>query len=203
MTERTATVTRTTKETKINLTLSIDGTGVYKVDTGVGFFDHMLEQLSKHSLIDLELEAKGDTYIDDHHLVEDCGYAIGSALQQALGDRMGIERFGHAYSPMDETLTRVAVDISGRPYLVYQVDYPTPKLGTFDTELFKEFYQALTLGLGANIHVTTLYGGNSHHIAESGFKALAGAFKRALMLDPRRAGQVPSTKGVLKGASGQ
>lgn len=198
--ERKGSARRQTNETDIAVNLLLEGSGKYEVDTGIGFFDHMLSQLSRHSLIDLQIKAKGDIHIDFHHTVEDCGYAIGSALAEALGDRAGIERFGHAYSPMDETLTRVALDLSGRPYLVWKVNFPTAKLGDFDTELFKEFYQALSLGLGANIHVETLYGGNSHHIAESGFKAFARALKAATMLDPRQIGLTPSTKGSLKGA---
>ncbi|MFK7867187.1 MAG: imidazoleglycerol-phosphate dehydratase HisB [Alphaproteobacteria bacterium] len=198
--QRIGTATRNTKETQIAIKANLDGTGQYDIDTSIGFFDHMLSQLSKHSLIDLNIKAKGDTHIDFHHLVEDCGYALGLAFAEALGEKAGIERFGHAFSPMDETLTRVALDLSGRPYLVYHVTYPTQKLGVFDTELFKEFYQALALGIGANIHIETLYGGNSHHIAESGFKALARALKHATRIDPQAAGQLPSTKGSLKGA---
>ena len=198
---RQASVERNTKETQITLSINLDGKGEYDIATGIGFFDHMLSQLAKHGLLNLNLKATGDIHIDFHHLVEDTGYALGCAMAEALGDKAGIERFGHAFSPMDETLTRVAVDLSGRPYLVYHVNFPTQKLGDFDTELFKEFYQALCLGLGANIHVETLYGGNSHHIAESGFKALARALKMGFALNPRQAGILPSTKGSLKGAS--
>ena len=199
---RKASVERNTKETRIAASVDLDGTGTYSVSTGIGFLDHMMEQLSKHSLVDLELNAEGDTHIDFHHTVEDCGYAIGSAIAEALGERRGIERFGHAMSPMDDTLTRVAVDLSGRPYLVWRVTFTRPKLGDFDTELFKEWYQAFALALGANIHVETLYGENNHHIAESGFKALARAIRAATTIDPRKADQVPSTKGSLGGVAG-
>ncbi len=199
MSKRYGTSIRKTQETDILVKLCLDGTGDYQVNTGIGFFDHMLCQLSKHSLIDLEIKAKGDIHIDYHHTVEDCGYAIGSALSEALGDKKGIERFGHAFAPMDETLTRVAIDISGRPFLVWKVVFPSPKLGEFDTELFKEFYQALAMGLGANLHIETLYGQNSHHIAESGFKALARSLKAAIRIDEQQRHLIPSTKGSLKG----
>jgi imidazoleglycerol-phosphate dehydratase len=194
---RSSTVHRKTKETDISASLSIDGQGVYQVQTGIGFLDHMLEQLSRHSLMDITLKAEGDLYIDGHHTTEDAGIVLGTALKQALGDRAGIQRYGHAYIPMDETLTRAAVDLSGRPYLVWNVQFTQPRLGEMDTELFREWFQAFTFALGANVHVEVLYGLNNHHMIESSFKALARALKMAVALDPRQSGVVPSTKGVL------
>ena len=196
---RQASVERNTKETKISGTVGIDGEGRYDVATGIGFLDHMLEQLSKHSLIDLTLRAEGDLHIDYHHTTEDSGDVVGEALIKALGDRKGIERYGHAYIPMDETLTRVSIDLSGRPYLVWKVNFTRPKLGDFDTELFKEWFAAFAQSAGATLHVENLYGENNHHIAESCFKGLARALKAAVTLDPRKADQIPSTKGTLGG----
>lgn len=199
---RQASVERNTKETKIAGAVNLDGTGIYDVATGIGFLDHMLEQLSKHSLIDLTLKAEGDLHIDFHHTTEDSGYVIGEAVAKALGDRKGIERYGHAYAPMDETLSRVALDFSGRPYLVWKVDFSKPKLGDFDTELFKEWFAAFAQAAGVTLHVETLYGENNHHIAESCYKGLARALKTAIAIDPRKADQVPSTKGALAGVKG-
>lgn len=197
---RQASVERNTKETQISAHVDLDGSGQYDVDTGIGFLDHMLEQLSKHSLMDLTLRAKGDLHIDFHHTTEDSGYVVGEAVLAALGDRKGIERYGHAYIPMDETLTRVSLDFSGRPYLIWKVTFTRPKLGEFDTELFKEWFAAFAQSAGATLHVETLYGENNHHIAESCYKGLARALKTATMLDPRKDGQVPSTKGTLGGS---
>lgn len=194
---RQASVERNTKETQISGSVNLDGAGVYDVQTGIGFLDHMLEQLSKHSLIDLTLRAEGDLHIDFHHTTEDSGYVVGEAVLKALGDRKGIERYGHAYIPMDETLTRVSIDLSGRPYLVWKVNFTKPKLGNFDTELFKEWFAAFAQAAGATLHVENLYGENNHHIAESCYKGLARALKAATAIDPRKADQVPSTKGTL------
>lgn len=194
---RQASVERNTKETQISGSVNLDGAGVYDVQTGIGFLDHMLEQLSKHSLIDLTLRAEGDLHIDFHHTTEDSGYVVGGAVLKALGDRKGIERYGHAYIPMDETLTRVSIDLSGRPYLVWKVNFTKPKLGDFDTELFKEWFAAFAQASGATLHVENLYGENNHHIAESCYKGLARALKAATAIDPRKADQVPSTKGTL------
>jgi len=199
---RQASIERNTKETRIAGTVDLDGTGRYDVATGIGFLDHMLEQLSKHSLIDLSLKAEGDLHIDFHHTTEDSGYVVGEAVLSALGDRKGIERYGHALVPMDETLTRVVIDLSGRPYLVWKVDFTRPKLGEFDTELFKEWFAAFAQAAGATLHVETLYGENNHHIAESCYKGLARALKAAVALDPRKADQIPSTKGSLAGVKG-
>ena len=194
---RSATITRTTAETDIRVTLDLDGTGVYRMDTGVGFFDHMLDQLSRHALIDMDITAKGDLHIDDHHTVEDTGIAIGQALVAALGDKKGIRRYGSFHLAMDDTLVQAALDLSGRPYLVWSVDFPTAKIGTFDTELVREFFQALATHGGITLHVTKLAGINSHHIAEAAFKAVARALRDALETDPRKADAVPSTKGTL------
>ena len=194
---RQASVERNTKETRISGSVHLDGAGVYDVQTGIGFLDHMLEQLSKHSLIDLTLRAEGDLHIDFHHTTEDSGYVVGEAVLKALGDRKGIERYGHAYIPMDETLTRVSIDLSGRPYLIWKVNFTKPKLGDFDTELFKEWFAAFAQAAGATLHVENLYGENNHHIAESCYKGLARALKAATAIDPRKADQVPSTKGTL------
>lgn len=197
---RHASVERNTKETRIRAALALDGTGHYKVGTGIGFLDHMIEQLSRHSLIDITLEAKGDLHVDFHHTTEDCGIVLGQAVAQALGDRQGITRYGHAYIPMDETLSRVALDLSNRPYLIWRVNFTRPKLGEMDTELFKEFFQAFAQSAGITLHIETLYGENNHHIVESCFKGLARALRQAITLDPRQPGAVPSTKGTLSGS---
>ena len=197
---RSASVERATKETSIAVTVNLDGTGAYDVATGVGFLDHMLEQLSRHSLIDLTVKAEGDLHIDFHHTTEDVGIAVGEAVNQALGERKGIRRFGSALSPMDETLTRVALDASNRPYLVWKVDFQRPKLGDMDTELFKEWFQAFAQAAGITLHIENLYGDNNHHIIESCFKGLARSLRQAFEIDPRRSNEVPSTKGVLGGS---
>ncbi len=197
---RTAEVVRTTKETDISVAVNLDGTGAYDVETGIGFLDHMLEQLSRHSLIDLTVRAKGDLHIDFHHTTEDSGYAVGEAISNALGDRRGIRRYGDALVPMDETLTRVALDASNRPFLVWKVDFTRPKLGDMDTELFQEWYRAFAQSAGLTLHVETLYGENNHHMIESCYKGLARALRTAMEIDPRRADDVPSTKGVLGGS---
>ncbi|HEY0276066.1 MAG TPA: imidazoleglycerol-phosphate dehydratase HisB [Paenirhodobacter sp.] len=194
---RTATITRKTAETAISVELNLDGTGVYDNQTGVGFFDHMLDQLSRHSLIDMVIRAKGDTHIDDHHTVEDTGIAIGQALVQALGDKKGIHRYGHFALAMDDSQIVTALDLSARPYLVWNVDFPTPKIGTFDTELVREFFQALSTHGGITLHVDRVHGLNSHHIAEAAFKSVARALRMAVEIDPRMAGALPSTKGAL------
>ena len=197
---RQASVERNTKETQISAEIALDGSGTYDVSTGIGFLDHMLEQLSRHSLMDLKVRAQGDLHIDFHHTTEDTGYAVGEALSKALGDRAGIVRYGSALIPMDETLTRVALDSSNRPYLVWKVDFSRPKLGEMDTELFKEWFKAFAQSAGLTLHVETLYGENNHHIVESCFKGLARALKEAIAIDPRKADAVPSTKGVLGGS---
>jgi imidazoleglycerol-phosphate dehydratase len=197
---RTASVERKTRETSITATVGLDGTGVFDVATGIGFLDHMLEQLSRHSLIDLTVKAAGDLHIDFHHTTEDTGYAVGEAVAKALGDRRGIARWGDALIPMDETLTRVALDMSARPYLVWKVNFSRPKLGVMDTELFKEWFQAFAQSAGVTLHVENLYGENNHHIVESCYKGLARALRQAVAIDPRRADEVPSTKGVLGGS---
>ena len=197
---RQASVERNTNETRIKARIALDGTGQYQVTTGIGFLDHMIEQLSRHSLIDIALEAEGDLHIDFHHTTEDCGIALGQAVAQALGDRKGIERYGHAYIPMDETLSRVALDLSNRPYLIWKVGFSRDKLGQMDTELFKEFFQAFAQSAGMTLHVETLYGENNHHIVESCFKGLARALRQAITVDPRKADAVPSTKGTLGGS---
>ena len=194
---RRATITRDTAETQIEVELNLDGTGKYDNQTGVGFFDHMLEQLSRHSLIDLTVRAKGDLHIDDHHTVEDCGIAIGQALAKALGDKKGIRRYGSFHLAMDDSLIRAALDLSARPFLIWNVDFPTQKIGTFDTELVREFFQALSTHGGITLHVDRLHGLNSHHIAEAAFKAVARALREAVEPDPRMAGVLPSTKGAL------
>ncbi|MFZ4109096.1 MAG: imidazoleglycerol-phosphate dehydratase HisB [Polymorphobacter sp.] len=199
---RIATVSRATKETAIEVTVDLDGTGDYRVSTGIGFLDHMLEQLSRHSLIDIMLTAKGDLHIDGHHTTEDSGIALGEAFAKALGDRKGITRYGDALIPMDETLTRVALDISGRPYLVWKSAFTQPKLGDLDTEMVKEFFAAFAGSAGITLHIETLYGVNNHHIAESCFKGLARALRVAVAIDSRKADAVPSTKGTLGGAPG-
>lgn len=197
---RQASVERNTKETQIKARVDLDGQGVYHVSTGIGFLDHMLEQLSRHSLIDLDVEASGDLHIDNHHTTEDSGIAIGEAVAKALGDRKGITRYGDALIPMDETLVRVAIDLSNRPYLIWRVTLPRDKLGTMDTELFKEWFQAFAQAAGATLHVEVLYGENTHHMIEACYKGLARALRQALTLDPRKADAVPSTKGVLGGS---
>lgn len=197
---RTAVIDRNTNETKISVKLNLDGKGQYEVKTGIGFLDHMLEQLSRHSLIDLTLTCEGDLHIDGHHTTEDCGIAIGTAFKKALGDMKGITRYAHAYIPMDETLTRVALDISGRPFLVWKVKFPREKIGEMDTELFEEFYRGFAFAAGITLHVENLYGVNSHHIIESCFKGLARALRAALEIDPRKADAIPSTKGTLGGS---
>jgi imidazoleglycerol-phosphate dehydratase len=197
---RTAQVARKTKETEIKVKLNLDGSGAYSVSTGIGFLDHMLEQLSRHSLIDLEVRAKGDLHIDFHHTTEDTGIAIGEAVAEALGDRAGIRRWGEALVPMDETLTRVALDASNRPYLIWKVAFTKPKLGEMDTELFKEWFQAFAQAAGLTLHVENLYGDNNHHIVESCYKGLARSLRAAIEIDPRKADAVPSTKGVLGGS---
>ncbi len=197
--DRTAGVSRKTNETAISVEIAIDGTGRHEISTGIGFFDHMLEQLSRHSLIDMTVAAKGDLHIDDHHTVEDTGIALGQAVAEALGDRRGIARYASLDLAMDETLTRAAVDVSGRPYLVWDVVFSAPKIGTFDTELVREFFQAFTQHAGITLHVTNHYGANNHHVAETCFKAVARVLRAALETDPRQAGAIPSTKGSLKG----
>ncbi len=194
---RQAEVERKTRETEIKARVNLDGTGASKIATGIGFLDHMLEQLSRHSLIDLELAAKGDLHIDYHHTTEDTGIVIGQAVSKALGDRRGIQRYGTALIPMDETLTRVALDASNRPYLIWRVQIPKPKLGEMDTELFKEWFQAFAQAAGVTLHIENLYGENSHHIVESCYKGLARALRAAIEIDPRQMNQVPSTKGLL------
>ena len=194
---RTATIERNTRETRIRATVDLDGTGACRVATGVGFLDHMLEQLARHSLVDIELAAEGDLHIDFHHTTEDAGIVLGQAVAKALGDKAGITRYASIDLPMDETLTRVAIDVSGRPYLVWKVRFTQPKLGDFDTELFREWFQAFAQNAGITLHVECLHGENNHHIAETCFKGLARALRDAVALDPRQAGRVPSTKGSL------
>ncbi len=197
---RTGSIERKTNETNIAVEVNLDGAGRYDVNTGIGFLDHMLEQLSRHSLIDLKVEANGDLHIDAHHTTEDSGIAIGQAVTKALGERKGISRYGHAYVPMDETLARVAIDLSNRPYLIWKVKFTQDRLGEMDTELFKEWFQAFAQGVGATLHVEVLYGDNNHHMVEACFKALARALRAAIEVDPRKADAVPSTKGVLGGS---
>ena len=198
--KRTGSISRKTKETSIDVMVSLDGTGLAQIETGIGFFDHMLDQLARHSLMDLTIKADGDLHIDTHHTVEDCGWAVGAAFAEAIGDRSGICRYGSFYLPMDEAMSRVAVDISGRPFLVWNVQLTSPKIGEMDTEVFREFFQAFSQAAGITLHVETLYGVNSHHMIESCFKALARALRIAITVDPREAGRVPSTKGVLGGS---
>jgi imidazoleglycerol-phosphate dehydratase len=194
---RTGTVHRSTNETSIDVTVNLDGTGIYTVSTGIGFLDHMLEQLSRHSLIDLTVKAVGDLHIDQHHTTEDTGLAIGEAVAKALGDKRGIVRYGSAYAPMDETLTRVALDISGRPYFVWNAAFTTQRLGEWDTELIEHWFHSFSQTAGLTLHVECLYGQNNHHIVESCYKALARALRQAVEIDPRKADSIPSTKGVL------
>jgi len=195
--KRQATITRKTKETEIAATVDLDGSGAFEIATGIGFLDHMLEQLARHSLIDIRLAAKGDLHIDFHHTAEDCGIVLGQAVAKALGDRQGISRYADVHVPMDEALTRVAIDISGRPYLVWKVAFSRDKVGDVDTELFREWFQAFAQNAGLTLHVETLYGENNHHIAETCYKGLARALRQAVALDPRQVGRVPSTKGTL------
>ena len=195
---RIAKAVRNTKETKISSNVNLDGVGNSNIQTGIGFLDHMVEQISRHGLIDINLKAKGDLHIDDHHTTEDSGYVLGEAISKALGERKGINRYGNAHIPMDETLTRVVIDLSGRPYLVWKVAFTQKRLGEMDTELFKEWFQAFAQAIGANIHVENLYGTNNHHIIESCYKGLARSLKDAVRLVPRITDKVPSTKGVLR-----
>ncbi len=194
---RKASVSRTTNETAIAVSVNLDGTGSGKISTGVGFFDHMLDQLCRHSLIDMEIAVKGDLHIDDHHTVEDTGIALGQAISKALGDRRGITRYASLDLVMDETMTKAGVDVSGRPFLVWNVNFSAPKVGTFDTELVREFFQAFAQNAGITLHVLNHYGANNHHIAETCFKAVARVLRTALEIDPRQANRVPSTKGIL------
>ena len=194
---RSARVARKTNETDITVEIDLDGTGRHDCRTGVGFFDHMLDQLARHGLFDLKVHAKGDLHIDFHHTTEDSGYAVGEALSRALGDRRGIMRYGSAVIPMDETCTRVSIDVSQRPYLVWKVNFTKPKLGDMDTELFKEWFQAFAQNAGITLHIENMYGENNHHIVESCFKGLARALREAVEIDPRASGRIPSTKGVL------
>ena len=194
---RTAKITRKTAETEIVVELNLDGTGSYDNETGVGFFDHMLDQLARHSLIDMKIRAKGDYHIDDHHTVEDTGIALGQALAQALGDKKGINRYGECHLPMDDAQVRAALDLSARPFLIWNVALPTAKIGTFDTELVREFFQAFSTHGGITLHVDQLHGINSHHIAEAAFKAVARALRVAVETDPRKSDAIPSTKGAL------
>ena len=194
---RSAKITRTTAETDISVEINLDGTGTYDNQTGVGFFDHMLDQLARHSLIDMTIRAKGDLHIDDHHTVEDTGIALGQALTKALGDKRGIRRYGACLLPMDDAQVRTALDLSARPYLIWNVDMPVAKIGTFDTELVREFFQALSTHGGITLHVDMLHGINAHHIAEAAFKSVARALREAVESDPRKADAIPSTKGAL------
>jgi imidazoleglycerol-phosphate dehydratase len=196
---RTASLSRKTRETDITVEVTLDGSGKSEISTGVGFFDHMLDQIARHSLIDLKIQAKGDLHIDFHHTVEDVGIALGQAIRQALGDMKGITRYADVHLPMDETLTRVAMDISGRAFLVFRTEFHTPKIGEFDTQLVREFFQAFAMNAGLTLHVETLYGINDHHISESCFKGLARALRIAVSIDERQSGRVPSTKGTLTG----
>jgi imidazoleglycerol-phosphate dehydratase len=196
---RNASLSRKTRETDINVEVTLDGSGKSEISTGVGFFDHMLDQIARHSLIDLKIQAKGDLHIDFHHTVEDVGIALGQAIRQALGDMKGITRYADVHLPMDETLTRVAMDISGRAFLVFRTEFHTPKIGEFDTQLVREFFQAFAMNAGLTLHVETLYGINDHHISESCFKGLARALRIAVSIDERQSGRVPSTKGTLTG----
>lgn len=196
---RKASIERKTNETEVSVSIDLDGSGAYDVNTGVGFLDHMLELLARHSLIDIKLRAKGDTHIDFHHTAEDSGIALGQAIAKALGDRKGIRRYASLHLPMDEALTRGAIDISGRPYLVWKVTFSRPRIGEFDTELVREWFQAFAMNAGVTLHIETLHGDNNHHIAESCFKALARALREAIEIDPRQKDRIPSTKGSLKG----
>jgi imidazoleglycerol-phosphate dehydratase len=194
---RTGTIKRATKETSIEAAVNLDGCGAIEISTGIGFLDHMMEAFAKHAGLDLKLKAKGDLHVDMHHTVEDCGIVLGQAVKDALGEFKGIRRFGHAYIPMDETLSRASIDLCNRPYLVWRVKLERPKLGDMDTELFKEWFHAFAMNSGACVHVENLYGENTHHIVESCYKALARALRDAVSVDPRAGGQAPSTKGSL------
>jgi len=194
---RTALIERNTKETKIKVEINLDGTGIYQVSTGIGFFNHMLEQLSHHSLIDVKIEAIGDLHIDFHHTVEDCGIALGEAIKKALSDKVGITRFGHSYVPMDETLSRSVLDLSGRAYPIFNVEFKRDKVGEMDCELFREFFFAIAQAIGCNLHIENLYGTNNHHIIESCFKAFARSLRQAISIDERKKNAVNSTKGIL------
>lgn len=194
---RTAEIKRRTNETEIAVSVDLDGTGTHAMSTGIGFLDHMLDQLARHSLIDISVQAKGDLHIDFHHTAEDVGIALGEAVKQALGDKKGIRRYASTDLPMDGTLTRVAIDVSGRPFLVWKVAFSRDKVGEMDTELFREWFQAFAMNAGVTLHVETFYGDNNHHIAESAFKALARALRQAVEIDPRAADRIPSTKGML------
>jgi imidazoleglycerol-phosphate dehydratase len=196
---RQATVERKTTETQVSCTVNLDGTGAFDVKTGVGFFDHMMEQLARHSLIDITLKANGDQHIDDHHTVEDSGIALGQAIAKALGDRKGIRRYGSCDLPMDETLSRCAIDVSGRPFLIFRATFPRDKIGSFDTELVREWFQAFAMNAGITLHLENSTGENAHHIAEASFKALARALRDAVEIDPRQKDRIPSTKGSLSG----
>ena len=196
---RKASIERSTTETRISVAVDLDGSGAYDIKTGVGFFDHMMEQLARHSLIDIRIEAQGDLHIDSHHTVEDAGIALGQAIAKALGDRKGIRRYASQHLPMDGTLTRVAIDVSGRPFLMFHTEFSAAKIGDFDTELVREWFQAFAMNAGITLHVETLHGDNNHHIAESCFKGLARALREAIEIDPRQKDRVPSTKGSLKG----
>ena len=197
---RTHSIKRKTKETEIKTTILIDGSGKSQINTGIGFLDHMIDQLSKHSMMDITLEVKGDLHVDYHHTTEDSAIALGEAFNKALGDRIGIVRFGQALSVMDETLSRIVLDCSNRPYLIWNVEFPTPKVGEMDTELFKEWFQAFSQSSGITLHIENLYGTNSHHIVESCFKGLARALREAISFDSKRKGEIPSTKGTLGGS---
>ena len=196
---RTAKIERKTKETRIVVEVNLDGTGVSDISTGVGFFDQMLDQVARHGMIDIKIAAEGDLHIDQHHTVEDTGIALGQAVRKALGDLRGVTRYAEAFLPIDKTLTRVAIDISGRPFLVFRAAFHTAKIGAFDTQLVREFFQAFAMNAGITLHVETLYGENDHHISESCFKGLARALRAAVAIDGRRAGEIPSTKGTLAG----
>jgi imidazoleglycerol-phosphate dehydratase len=196
---RTARIARNTQETKIAVEVNLDGTGAYEVSTGIGFLDHMIEQFSRHSLIDIKCAIDGDLHVDQHHTTEDSAIAIGQAISQALGDKAGIGRYGTAYSPMDEALCRVALDISGRPWLVWKASFTQPRLGEMDTELFEHWFQSIAQAIGITLHIELLYGQNNHHIVEGIFKGFARAMRQAVELDPRKGGAIPSTKGVLGG----
>ena len=194
---RTATIIRKTNETEISVSVNLDGSGTHKMATGIGFLDHMLDQLSRHSLIDMDVTCKGDLHIDFHHTAEDVGIALGEAVKKALGDKKGIGRYASSELPMDGTLTRVALDVSGRPFLVWKVEFTRDKVGEMDTELFREWFQAFAMNAGITLHVETFYGDNNHHVAESAFKALARALRLAVEIDPRAKDRIPSTKGTL------
>lgn len=196
---RKATISRETKETSIAVEVNLDGSGTYDVQTGIGFFDHMLEQLARHSLIDMHIRTKGDTHIDFHHAVEDTGIALGQAIQEALGSKKGINRYADTHLAMDEALTRCALDVSGRPFLVWDVSFSRDKVGNFDTELFEEFFRAFAMNAGITLHIANLYGSNCHHIAETCFKAVARTLRKAIEIDPRQADALPTTKGQLGG----